>query len=368
MCNSLRAFGFNGFGQIAPRETSVKASQIHPNIKRVLLATWEATIVLTEENTVQWWGHASELRQQLCASLGGLPNPIQCLFGDIDAWLATLDAHGTVWYTALGHDSTADVRWLQLASDARDAVFCRDMSTVFVLTASGHVESYTATVEKTTAMIHFVKRRWADLPHVYAIAASATHVIFSTAGLDPVYALGSNRFSQLGLDTATVQRLDECTPVDFFSGMGMMARTKDGNHEHTVVSCGLFHSAVVFAGDLYTFGWNKDGRLGWHDDGEEGEVVMPAVFLDDNDERVDVHVVKVACGSAHTLVLDDQGHAWSCGSNKYGQLGRCRRPKQPSKNDDDDDEHENVFRQCTTCQGTIKDVFASKWGSFLILS
>ena len=32
--------------------------------------------------------------------------------------------------------------------------------------------------------------------------------------------------------------------------------------------------------------------------------------------------LQVACGARHTIILDDQGQAFSCGWNKFGQLGR----------------------------------------------
>lgn len=186
--------------------------------------------------------------------------------------------------------------------------------------------------------------RLATLPRVYSLAASATHVLFYTAGMDPIYSLGSNRFSQLGFDTSSIQALDTPTPIDYFSGLGMMM---DPDHQG-MVACGLFHSAVVLGGELYTFGWNKDGRLGWGDnDNDDNDVISPAVFLDAKGDPIqeDISIVRVACGAAHTLAMDglvlyaredrgvriqlliilpsfilDHGRIWSCGSSKCGLL------------------------------------------------
>lgn len=140
----------------------------------------------------------------------------------------------------------------------------------------------------------FKKAPMDSLPPVYAMAASYTHVLFYVAGQDPIYARGSNRFSQLGIEAAQDVA---CAPVEFFSGL--LDPSVSGN-----VSCGLFHSAVVLAGELYTFGWKKDGRLGWGNEAAADDVISTPVFLDEHNEEVQVEIVKVACGGAHTIALD----------------------------------------------------------------
>lgn len=73
-------------------------------------------------------------------------------------------------------------------------------------------------------------------------------------------------------------------------------------------ACGAFHSAVVAQGSLYTFGWNALGRLGIG--GDEGSETTPQMADFRNDrmgeevEEVEVNVVKVSCGAAHTIAID----------------------------------------------------------------
>ena len=126
------------------------------------------------------------------------------------------------------------------------------------------------------------------------MAVAFSHVLFCTDGVYPVYVRGSNRYSQLGFDT-TVQHVDDITPVEYFCGLMPMESS---------VASNLFHSAVVLDGVLYTFGWKKNGRLGWGS-GDDGDAVGLAEFRGTNDELIDeVHIVKVACGANHTLALD----------------------------------------------------------------
>jgi alpha-tubulin suppressor-like RCC1 family protein len=83
------------------------------------------------------------------------------------------------------------------------------------------------------------------------------------------------------------------------------------------IAAGVFHSAVITsAGELMMFG-SSQSRLS-----------LPPVS-----GKVDMNIKKfrladltpftcVACGRGHTAVLDDEGRVWTCGDNKYGQLGR----------------------------------------------
>lgn len=131
------------------------------------------------------------------------------------------------------------------------------------------------------------------LPPVNAIFASNQHILFLTDSLDvPVYGLGSNKLCQLGI--LEEQYIDQPVAIEYFCGL--MAKA-----EHA--SCGLFHSAVVLNGDVYTFGWSKDGRLGTGNYDKE-EVVSLAQYKDELDQPVEVYAIQVSCGSAHTLVLD----------------------------------------------------------------
>lgn len=150
-----------------------------------------------------------------------------------------------------------------------------------------------------------------DIPTVESMAVSATHVLFGVKGSAPVFGLGSNRMGQLGMDTSTTQHVDQPTRVDFFDGLGTMGAESSG----VKVACGSFHSAVVLHNDLYTFGWNDRGMIGWgalpgqeeHDDSAsllDSSGIRLASFAGDDDQEADVSVDQVACGTAHTVAID----------------------------------------------------------------
>ncbi|KAL4692561.1 hypothetical protein H8959_016371 [Pygathrix nigripes] len=84
------------------------------------------------------------------------------------------------------------------------------------------------------------------------------------------------------------------------------------------VAAGGAHSAcVTAAGDLYTWGKGRYGRLG-HSDSEDQ--LKPKLV-----EALQGHrVVDIACGSgdAQTLCLTDDDTVWSWGDGDYGKLGR----------------------------------------------
>lgn len=85
----------------------------------------------------------------------------------------------------------------------------------------------------------------------------------------------------------------------------------------TEVSTGLAYSAVVKNGELWTWGANDMGQLGY---GSNSFEQMPA--------RVPglTGVTHVATGASHTLALLSDGTVWSWGDNAFGQLGRSSLP------------------------------------------
>lgn len=187
----------------------------------------------------------------------------------------------------------------------KQAVYCSSMESIFVLLLTGGdiVQRYD---------LHGILQAPCVLEGVQFMCSSKTHVLFATNSSNtPLYGLGSNRLSQLGFDYQQ-QEVKSPQAIEYFNELGTISS----------MDCGPFHSAVVINGDVYTFGWNKDGRLGWGSDKEEEEedddIIRCGVFLDENDREVvvEVNATKVVCGTSHTLVLDDHHTLWSCGSSK----------------------------------------------------
>lgn len=203
------------------------------------------------------------------------------MFGHPNELLGFIDAEGLVTIV------TATYTRLNMCK-ADQVVYCSTLHSTFVLLA-GTVQQYT----KDT--VHTLPMR-----HVKSMCGSNAHVLFSA---DYLFGLGSNRLSQLGMDFTDCQDVTEPALIEYFCGLGKI----------TDMACGPFHTAVIVEGDVYTFGWHKDGRLG-RDMGEE--TIGLAMFFDNDDESVEVNAVQVVCGSTHTVVLDDTGTVWTCGSSK----------------------------------------------------
>ena len=79
------------------------------------------------------------------------------------------------------------------------------------------------------------------------------------------------------------------------------------------VACGFQHTACVTEdGEVYTWGFGKNGALGH---GDWNETALPKKV-----EKLS-NIVKVECGIDYTICMDKDGKLYSWGSNRYGQLG-----------------------------------------------
>ncbi|KAI9278091.1 regulator of chromosome condensation 1/beta-lactamase-inhibitor protein II [Sporodiniella umbellata] len=295
------SFGFDSFGQTLFTET----------VKKVLFTSWETTITLNDLNEIKVWGYRPKYLLHLIQE-----NPaIQHVFGDPNYGMGVVtDAHEAVIVLASGKCTKYE--------NIKDACFFQEKT--ILLTLNGIL------YEPPSSRL---------LDCVASIHTSGDHVLCMTD--TGIFGIGSNRFSQL----ADIEPCQTPVLIEHFSGLPL---------NKVSIACGPFHSAVALEGDLYTFGLFKEGRLGWGEKNEDK--VDLAVFLNRDGEEVEVDAVKVVCGSCHTLVLDNEGRIWSCGSNKYGQLGRVLKDK----------DYDLYFRQCTNIKEKAIDCFAGQWNSFVL--
>lgn len=149
---------------------------------------------------------------------------------------------------------------------------------------------------------------------VVQVACGKEHILFlSESGQLFSYGCGSR--GQLGHGTIENQEVP------------LLLEALDGIHIKSI-SCGGWHSAAISdIGDLYMWGWNEAGQLGFpcaelHSNTlslNEIETVccLPKVVEFEKELRVG----SVSCGSRHTVVLTEDFEVWSWGWNEYGQLG-----------------------------------------------
>jgi alpha-tubulin suppressor-like RCC1 family protein len=227
---------------------------------------------------------------------------VKSIFGDPNIVLGMLDQEGSISY------ATADATVKEKYKAVEQVAYCSSLNSIFALSKDGSI--YQINIKDSLETNIFD-----SAPTVKKLCASNTHALFITDDpYTPIYGFGSNRFSQLGMDYHEEQEMTKLKAIEYFSG-GLGGKATD-------IACGLFHSAVIIEDDLYTFGFNKDGRLGWglDNDEDEDDIISLAQFLGENNQSVEVHAFKVVCGSSHTLVLDNRGNLWSCGSSKYLSL------------------------------------------------
>eukprot|EP00899_Mesostigma_viride_P021858 jgi/Mesvir1/29674/Mv21512-RA.3 len=133
-----------------------------------------------------------------------------------------------------------------------------------------------------------------------------------------VFSWGSGTNYALGTGVVAVQ----CMPgrVDALHGWRVVA-----------VSCAKFHSAAITSGgQLFTWGFGRGGRLGHPEfDIHSGQhaVIAPRPVAGAWGGR---RVVSVAAAKHHTLAATDDGAVYSWGSNRDGRLGYTQVDTQPT--------------------------------------
>jgi alpha-tubulin suppressor-like RCC1 family protein len=87
-------------------------------------------------------------------------------------------------------------------------------------------------------------------------------------------------------------------------------------HERVVdVACGQQHSlALTEQGQVYSWGLGVFGQLGHGVLSDEG---VPLIIKEIESRKI----IKISCGSHHSLILEENGQVWSFGSSEYGQQG-----------------------------------------------
>ncbi|XP_073969135.1 RCC1 domain-containing protein 1-like [Rhodnius prolixus] len=130
-----------------------------------------------------------------------------------------------------------------------------------------------------------------------------------------IYTWGGGSRGQLG--NGILESTEEPCEVNLLSGMNVVR-----------IAAGGWHNAVITRdGDLYTWGWNKQGQLGHPTlDGinKDGVAVLTEPRVVDWPNSLNVHILQVSCGTSHTVVLLENGEIWGCGWNKWGQLGNLK--------------------------------------------
>jgi len=90
-----------------------------------------------------------------------------------------------------------------------------------------------------------------------------------------------------------------------------------GGSPAVVVACGGMHTVVLTAvGCVWSCGLGDDGRLGHVNQTDQLMLALVA-----GDQFRETHIVMVAAGRDHSMVLDADGTVWTWGYDNQDQLG-----------------------------------------------
>ncbi|KAL1503593.1 hypothetical protein AB1Y20_012070 [Prymnesium parvum] len=139
--------------------------------------------------------------------------------------------------------------------------------------------------------------------HVMQIAAGESHSLALIVDRGQLYTWGVGDYGKLGHGDTTPQLLPR--HVEYFRLMKL-----------TYASGGTFCSAVCTdGGQIYTWGGGTYGKLGYE---EPANALTPRLV---NMGSTGAYFVQVACGTFHTIALTKLGDIYSFGFNGNGRLG-----------------------------------------------
>ena len=121
---------------------------------------------------------------------------------------------------------------------------------------------------------------------------------------DKVFGFGSNYFGCCGLGHNSVVNEPQIIP--------------ELCHKNIKQFCIGFSFILALNNDNNVFGWGRN------DCGQCGRGTIDSFLVYLLPKLIDLNneiVIQISCGSAHSLALTSYGHLYSCGSNKYGQVG-----------------------------------------------
>lgn len=183
-------------------------------------------------------------------------------------------------------------------------------------------------------------------------------VCTKTPETNALYTWGKGDSGQLGLG----DRMDRLTPTeivlesDFRSMDDAAVRTISSFQPGKVlaIAAGYFHTGLIVKGvdslvptRVYTWGWGEHGQLGHG--GVEDEV-LPRVVL----SLQPLHVIHMACGGAHSMVITYDSECYGFGNAEFGQLGFVKEESLPNEELHELGELNNTHDELGTIVGSDK--------------
>jgi len=132
-----------------------------------------------------------------------------------------------------------------------------------------------------------------------AVSAGNYHsMALSTTG--ELYTWGYNSYGQLGNNSKTRLNIPTNITVD-----GVCFQKISAGDNHSV--------ALSTTGDVYTWGYGLDGRLG---NGSSTNTLIPTIIDINGGE-----IIEISAGGSNTAAINSNGQLYTCGDNLNGQIG-----------------------------------------------
>lgn len=88
------------------------------------------------------------------------------------------------------------------------------------------------------------------------------------------------------------------------------------------IACSEWHVVIITKdGSIYSYGDNEHGQLGLSPSAQDQGPLVDFVHKRNWEKIPNIKGKYVACGSNHTVILDEDGYCYSMGDNRSGQLG-----------------------------------------------
>lgn len=261
-------------------------------------ASW-SDILVVNNNSITIFGFFNDKLGQCVSLTPPFKEPIvQCAYGKGDYFFVTQS--GSLWIFNAEHNL-----WKNISSIFKTEVISDSKPTEIIKVSCG--ETLTAAISKS-GLAYCVPNVLPEKEEIKDVACGKEHGLLLTA-TGSVLAWGGGSRGQLG--HGDLESSDVPSEVEALSGLRVVK-----------IAAGGWHSAALTdEGDLYTWGWNKQGQLAFPllSDDIEGVSVLPVPRAVELPE--DVFVEDVSCGASHTVIKLRDGSVLGCGWNKWGQLG-----------------------------------------------
>lgn len=205
---------------------------------------------------------------------------------------------------------TTQVRIRQVAAGARHGFLVSDGGQIFAMGDNSHGQLGLGKMMPKSAHSPVELPGELGQSHVALLAVGDFHALATTED-GHLYAWGANASGQLGLGGLN----DQCRPQ-------VITELQDA--DITSLACGARHSLVVAARGTkaWAFGSNAHGQLGIgpssYAEGQQRSVPSLCQALT---SKLEMEVVQVAAAASHSLAVTRAGEVFAFGDNSFGQLG-----------------------------------------------